>query len=168
MAAKMTRKLTKAEVEPMVNRGARAQLRIVAAKARCDATVSLTRAKMAETIAPLELEVAGAESDVVAYLLANKSEFCSKRKKTVSTPVAKYGFRKCTDTVVDDEKVVIDWARKNGYLDVIEERKPKISKAALRKRIEAGEDVPGAHVDSDFEPFWQPDKTLLDEAKKAE
>ena len=168
MAAKMIRKITGKEAEWEADKAANAKLRIVKEKAICDARVAKTKLAMAARIEPVEKSAVDAEGKVISFLLAHKGEWTSRKKKTIETTVAKMGFRKCSDTVIEDPEAVVAWARENGYTDVFEDVSPKIKKAALRKRIEAGEEVPGARVDSDFEPFCEPTKTLLDEAKKAE
>ncbi len=160
-----TRKLTTGQVVNLLARLVMAKLRIVVEKAKTDAACARLKAKMADRIQADEAFITEHKGHVFAFLLARKDAFLAKRRKTVDTEVARYGFRKCTDTVIDDPRAVLDFARENGYGDLFSETQPKISKAAVRKRIEAGEHIPGAHVDSDYEPFWDAQKGLLDQAK---
>lgn len=162
-----TRKITEAEARRKADEHARCELRIIAHKARADARIAELKADLADAIAEDEERMAELAPAVIAWLLAHKPDFCDQRKKTVDTPTAKFGFRKCSNTVIDDPDLVLRWARNNGYTDVYAETEITLSRTAIRKRIAAGEDVPGARLDTDYEPFVKPQKTLVDEAKQA-
>jgi len=163
-----TRKLTLESAQKMADDCARATLRIIAETARADARIAEQKARLAEKTAEDAALVAKLEPKVIAYLLANKDEICEERKKTLETALSKIGFRKCTDVVLEDPQLVLEFAMGAGYVDLFTKPDPKLSKPAIRKRIDAGEAIPGARLDSDFEPFVSPQKTLLDQAKRGE
>ena len=160
-----TRKLTLEKAQKMADICARAQLRIIAETARADARIAEQKAKLADKTTDDAALIAEYEPKVIAYLLANKDEICEERKKTLETALSKIGFRKCTDVVLDDPGLVLAFAISAGYEDLFTKPDPKLSKPAMRKRIQAGEKIPGARLDSDYEPFVAPQKTLLDQAK---
>lgn len=163
-----TRKLTLESAQKMADDCARAKLRIIAETARADARVADQKARLADKTAEDAALVSELEPKVIAYLLANKDTICEQRKKTFESMVAKMGFRKCSDVVWDDPEAVLKFAMQHGYTDLFTMPDPRLSKPAVRKRIASGEEVPGARLDADFEPFVSPQKTLLDQAKRGE
>ena len=168
MPAVRTRKLTQETAMKMADDVARAQLRMIAETARMDARIAEMKARLADKTADDAAVVAELEPQVIAYLLAHKHELCEQRRKTLESAIAKCGFRKCSDVVLEDPRTVLQYAMDAGYTDLVRQPEPKISKPAVRKRLRAGEDIPGARIDADYEPFVQPQKTLLDQAKQGD
>lgn len=165
MPALKTRKLTQESALQAADQCTRAALRIIAETARVDARIADLKARLAEKTAEDADLVAELEPQVVAYLLANKDTICEQRKKTIETALSKIGFRKCSDVVIDDPEAALMFAMERGYTDLFDTPEPRLSKTAIRKRLAAGEYIDGARIDEDYEPFLQPQKTLLDAAK---
>lgn len=164
-----TRKMTLEEAIAQADEYARCKLRIIAETAKTDARIAEHKARLVGKTAADAARMAELEPRIMAFLLSRKDELCAKRKKTIDTTAAKLGFRKCTDTDIQDEDAVIQFARDNGYTELYQETAAKVIKTAVRKRIErVGEEIPGAQVRTDYEPFVQPQKTLVDQAKRGE
>ena len=165
MPALKTRKLTCEAALKMADECTRAKLRIIAETARLDARIAEMKAKLADKTSEDSAIVDELEPQVVAYLLTNKQSICEQRRKTFQTALSKVGFRKCSDVVIEDASAALDYAMENGYSDLFSRPEPRLSKTAIRKRIRKGEDIPGARIDSDYEPLCEPQKTLVDQAK---
>lgn len=163
-----TRKMTREKTITEADEYSRCVLRIAVEEARTAARIADLEKSLAERTAAMRERRDELQPRVIAFLLSRKDSICAEKKKTIDTPTSKLGFRKCTDTVIEDPEAVVQFARDNGYNDLYTEPPPKLHKSAIRRRIDGGEDVPGALVRTDYEPFVQPQKTLLDRAKRGE
>ena len=85
------------------------------------------------------------EAQLEGYIMANQELFEKPRKHPVGQ-IGTYGIT--TDPAyvdITDEDAVIEYARENGYDELIQ-LKVKLDKDAVRRRIEAGETIPGADL----------------------
>jgi len=139
------------------------ELLVIAEAARRDRQVD--RARSAYTVATAEAEarLAVNRTRLNAYIMANQDEFRKPRAR--KTPKGSFGLRTVSNVAVDDEPAVIAWADDNGYTDVVT-REPKISKSAIRARLDAGESVPGVALEQGDVSFYRLAKSLVDAAKK--
>lgn len=109
-----------------------------------------------------ELRRAGREEDVLMRLFGRQLEGWAKaeiekfkgRRKSVALPAGTVGFRTNNCSLqVDDEAVVIGWARRHCPPAIVTVE--KLSRTSLRQHFESTGEVPdGAHVEPAQERFF--------------
>lgn len=166
MTAINTRGITRQAFLAAARRIVRAQLGIVVETATTKAKIAQIKEASAARTDALGDQIDEEMATALVWLMAHKDDFTERSKKTEESGAVKFGFRLCSNVVVEDEKAVLEWARANGYTDVVVEPQPSpppkvsVSLPALRARISAGETVPGAKISSDYEPFVEPTPDL--------
>lgn len=127
-------------------------LRIARLKAAIDKQIAAHKKKLAELELAHKEKIAedlaakeALEKELSAYVLANPDRFQKPRKHPVGQ-IGTYGIT--TDPAyveITGEDAVVEYARENGYDDLIL-LQVKLDKDAIRRRIEAGEIIPGADL----------------------
>lgn len=67
--------------------------------------------------------------------------------ESLKTPRVAISYRNTPVVKVDDEAGFVDWARQNGE-QYLRYKEPEINKTALKKALDSGENVPGAHIET--------------------
>jgi phage host-nuclease inhibitor protein Gam len=80
-----------------------------------------------------------------AYIGAHKDEF--QKPRTVKTEFGEFGLRTVTELLMKDKEAVLQALMEAGYQDCVETVHSPV-KDAIRKRLEAGEVIPGAVINS--------------------
>ena len=127
-------------------------LRIARLKAAIDKETAVHKKKLADLELAHKEKISGSmaekealEKELAAYIMANPDRFEKPRKHPVGQ-IGTYGIT--TDPAYVDitgEDAVIEYARENGCDDLIL-LQVNLDKDAIRKRIEAGETIPGADL----------------------
>jgi len=158
-------------VDAEARKAVRADLRIMAEKAKCARQVADIKDGTAKRIEELEAKRDGHRRKATVFLLARKPEILKQHCKTETVGSVYAGFRLCSNVEILDEAAVIAWADETGCEDVVVREPapppppPKVSKAALRKHLKAGRKIPGARILSDYEPFVEAISELKEKAR---
>lgn len=112
----------------------------------------------------MKAEIAALKELIVPWVAANPGEFGKSRK--VKTELGSFGYQTVTDTVIEDDVVVLDHCMENGYDDCVATQH-KLIKPALRKRVEAGETIPGVVIRNGDTVVCNVSKTLIAKARAA-
>lgn len=131
------------QAEEFMERIFRSRLSILRREAAAEAQIAEIREQVrldnAQATAALHLH----EARLSALILAHADEFERPRNRTCRWGT--YGLRTSTRLEIADEEALLAWARENGYDDVIRVAE-SVVKPAVKRRIEAGEAVPGAEL----------------------
>ena len=142
---------------------AQATLRMERRAAGAEVRIAAIKDKLAlDNHADAEVR-AVAEASLSAFILAHRDMF--KRPRQVATEFGRFGLRDATRLEVDDAEALVEALMDLGYEDCIETRR-SLAKAAIRKRIEGGELIPGARILSGDLATYTVDKALMDQARE--
>jgi hypothetical protein len=174
MTAEATRKITRERFLALCQTVVGADIEIILEQARLGLRLKKAKDKSAEKVEALANERKATMAEALLALLCMKDDMTSRRKKTEEVGSVYFGFRKCSSVEVSDEAALRAWAKDAGASDVLVMPPPPpppvatISKTALRARLDAGEEIPGVAISTDYEPFIEPVKALKDLAKKGQ
>lgn len=107
------------------------------------------------------LLVAG-EDMLARFIEQHKDLFADPRK--VKTSMGSFGLQAVSELVIDNPVILGRYLVKNKIKDCFELAFQTIKKA-IRKRLEAGEKMPGARIVSGDTAVYKVDKTLVDQAR---
>lgn len=110
-------------------------------KAVSEDRIAKEKAKTEATNAPDEARMKELEGAIGRFVLANRTDFV--RPKQRPTDFGKFGLQHSTRIEVQDVETVLTHARDQGYTDMINV-KETLNRAALKRRLDAGENIPGA------------------------
>ena len=108
---------------------------------------------------------AAREEQCLMYLFGRQIELWAKteieqkkgKRKSLSLPAGVVGFRSIAPSLqVDDEKLVLEWARSSCPTAVTTLTVEKLSRSVLKDRFEASGEIPndGAHIERGGERFY--------------
>lgn len=136
----------------LASKAARYEKAIAAAKSRFEAETAGDRALIAER-----------EQQLTAFILANRELFKSPR--AVRTEFGEFGLRLANNKLaVADEAAAIQFALDNGYDDLVETVRTLL-KDAVKKRLAAGEQIPGCQIPKGDMAFYKVARSLLEAAR---
>lgn len=131
------------QAEELMQRIFYCRLAILRREAAAEAQIAEIREQVrldtAQATAALHLH----EARLSALILAHADEFERPRNRTCCWGT--YGLRTSTRLEIADEEALLAWARENGYDDVIRIAET-VARDAVKRRINAGETVPGANL----------------------
>lgn len=141
--------------------------------AHCACRLAITKAKKAKRLTEIESEFAeklAADEQEAELLTLKLKEFCRanphlfEKPRKVKTPFGEFGLQAVSDLAVENQEVLIQTLLDRAYEDCLK-RETRVIKDAVRARIEAGEEIPGATVrHSDNDPVVKVAPKLLKEA----
>ena len=138
-----SRDLTMTDAEQLLEDIAHATVRV----AKTEAAVKLRIAKLQtelEALTTLDRKVVESKAAQLAlYIEAHPEQFSSPRMHR--TDFGEFGLRKVSDIYVSDREALLATLLGNGYTDCIRTRHTAV-KAALKKRLAAGEAIPGCEL----------------------
>lgn len=144
---------------------AMAQIRVAVARARAEKAVADLKARLAESTLGDSSEIATMGEQLAAWILANKPLFEKRRK--VQTDFGSFGLQTVSDLLIADEPALIEHILEQGYDDCLKVARTPV-KAAIRARIEAGEQMPGCAVRSGDTAVYAVTRSIIDgEVKEA-
>lgn len=121
-----------------------ARLEILRREAAAEKQISEIREQLALDTTKARQYVELAEAKLSAFVHAHRDDFQKPRMRT--TPWGKYGLRTSTRLIIEDAEALIEYAKDNGYPDLIKVSE-SIVKDAVTRRIAAGHVVPGASIE---------------------
>lgn len=138
------------------------EIQVIKFVATREKRVADIKSECEETIKPLADEIEEKGMLLQQFIKNNPNRF--KKPKARITPFGKYGVRKVSNTEIEDEQAVIEYAKENRLpLFSITE---KVDKKAVKAAIEGGKEIPGAEFKEGSESFYKVEKKLLDAAKQ--
>ena len=106
----------------------------------------------------------GAYGDLLAHFIEqHKNLFADPRK--IKTSMGSFGLQAVSELAIDQPDRIEQYLLDAGYEDCYETVR-KLIKPAIKKRIEAGEKMPGAKIVSGDTAVYKVDKTLIDQARE--
>lgn len=130
-----------------------------------DARVKLRLAKIKADHDSATAELRGGieqeKSALATFITAHQEQFVKPRK--VKTDFGTFGLETETELVITDEEAMINELRERGYQDCLETVWKPV-KTAIRKRIEAGEIIPGCQVNTGDTAVCRVSSDILKEA----
>lgn len=109
---------------------------------------------------PLRAEIAELETQLLAFISANRHLFKSPRK--IKTSLGAFGLQKASELVVADPEGLATFLFENGYSECVK-TVTKLLAPAIRTRVEDGEKLPGCHIKSGDTAVYNVTKTLIEE-----
>jgi len=159
------RSLTMADAERLHEAITTAKLRIERRAARANVVIQREKSRVAADTVGDAATIALLEPQLLAFIATHEEQF--EKPKQHVTPSGKFGLRKVTDTVIDDEGAFVAWAALNGRDDLIEVVKSP-AKNAIRARLQDEEDLPHCELRTGNVATYSIDRALLAEARDAE
>jgi phage host-nuclease inhibitor protein Gam len=156
-----TRLMTLEGAKQCLEQIAHAECRIASKRARYEKTIAAAKSRCEAETADDTRHIQDREQLLTAFILGHAELFTKPR--AVKTEFGSFGLRTVSNVEVYDEEALLQLAADNGYGDVVETVR-RLRKDAVRKRLEAGEDLPGARVSRGEEAFYKIDKSLLESA----
>ena len=136
-----------------------ARLYILRMEAEAEKDIDLTRQSLALATAETRTTLAVKEAQLNAYILRHPDEFARPRMR--KTPWGTYGLRSSTRTVIENEAALIEWAKENGHMDLVQTVE-KIAQKAVAKRIKSGQEIPGARSETGETAEYKLDTAALE------
>ncbi len=99
------------------------------------------------------------ETELKTFVLGHQELFSKPRKH--KTPFGAFGLQKATEVAVEDDQLLIDFAKDRGH-DELYRVSEKVIKPAVRKRLERGEDLPGCSLSTGDTMGYKLAKALLE------
>ena len=135
------------------------RLAILRLEAAAEKQISELRDQLALNTAQDRQRLELAEARLSAFIHAHKDAFSKPRMR--QTPWGKYGMRTSTRLEISDPAALLQWAKDNGYADLFKVEETLV-KPAVTKRLQAGELVPGADLDTSETPEYKLDTAALE------
>ena len=115
-------------------------------------------AELAEKTAAMRKHLDDYLEHIKTFILANTALFKKPRKR--STEFGDFGLQASTQVVISDEHALIEHLQEQGYDDCVKVvRKPQ--KPAIKKRLKAGEQMPGVSLVTGDCAFAEPAKDFV-------
>lgn len=139
---------------------ARCVIALRAKDAACEKRIAEIKARHNEIADPLRAEIAELETQLLAFISANRKLFQSPRK--VKTSLGAFGLQKVSELVVADPEGLATFLFENGYSECVK-TVTKLLAPAIRTRVEDGENLPGCHIKTGDTAVYSVTKTLHEE-----
>jgi len=138
--------------------------RLAVSDARYERNQAQSLAEHREATAPRRLAVETMRGELAAYIAGHRSEFEDPR--TVKTELGEFGLRTVTEVLITDFQTLMATLHERGYTECFEVVERPL-KPALAKRLKAGEELPGAALNTGDTVVCKVSKALLDEARES-
>jgi len=160
-----TRLLTLDDARATLEALAHCEVRIAQVNARAEKKINEIKSAAETALAPERDLKSQLEQKLTAFILNNRGLF--EKKRSQETSFGTFGLRKAANTLtVEDAETVIQWALDQGYDDLVETTRVLV-KDAVKRRLAAGEQVPGCSIPVGDFAFYKVAKALLDEARES-
>jgi len=160
-----TRLLTLDDARATLEALAHCEVRMAAANAKAEKRINEIKSSAESAIAQDRDLKAKLEQKLTAFIMCNQGMF--EKPRAQKTAFGEFGLRKAANTLtVEDAEAVIQWALDNGYSDIVETTRVLV-KDAIKRRLAAGEQVPGCAIPVGDFAFYKVAKALLDEARES-
>ncbi len=157
--------LTLDSATELFNRLARAVLALEAKDAACERRLADLKLIHERQTAELREAIQADSAKLTAFIEANRHLFKDPRK--VKTSLGAFGLQAASELLVNNQEALLNAIMENGYDDCVKVVRTLI-KPAIRKRIDAGEKLPGAAVRSGDTAVYAVDRALIDKARKGQ
>lgn len=157
-----TRTLTLADAKAILEQLAHCDCKIASEQTRTEKRIAALKSECElRTAADRHLRDA-LEAKLTAFILSHQDQF--QKPRAVRTDFGEFGLRAVTDKlVVANDDDVIAWAREQGYTDLLQEITVLV-RDAVKKRLKAGEVVPGCSLPQGERAYYKVAKSMLDAA----
>lgn len=136
--------MTATDAAAMLDRYAALFVDVQKRNAKTAKAVAKLQESGAAEVAPSISEMKEIELELAIFARENQVLFADKRK--LKTAMATLGLQRTSETLVADAEALIAWAKKMGYDDLFKSTE-SVVKAACKKRLDAGQELPGVSKD---------------------
>lgn len=147
----------------LFNRLAKSVLTLEAKNASFERRIADLKTTHEHITAELKASIQDDAAELTAFIDANRHLFASPRK--VQTSLGAFGLQKVSDLVVLDQEALLTALFERGYDDCFKTTRSAI-KPAIRKRIAAGESLPGAAIREGDTAVYTVDRALINQARE--
>ena len=119
-------------------------MRILREEAKRESQVQRAKAACDQATADDHALIAELETRLTTFILSHQDLFQRPRKHR--TTFGEFGLEKATRTHIGDADALMDHARNMGYTDLIRVKETP-NKAAVTKRLKAGEKLPNCRIE---------------------
>ena len=113
--------------------------------ARLNKRIAEAKAAFVEDSADLVAEKESLSAQISSFITDHRDAFVKPR--TRKTQFGEYGLRTVSEVVIEDEDALVDLLMDRGYVECVEVLH-KLQRPAIKKRLEAGESLTGARVNT--------------------
>ncbi len=153
--------LTLDDAKALMGEIAAQECAIIAHTTRAQRRIDQIKSDLDCSINAHQAEALAARERLSEYILAHRELFQNPRK--IKCAHGEFGLQTVTDLIIEDEPTLINALMEHGYDDCfISTAKPV--KKAIRKRLEAGEGIPGAVIRTGDTAVAVVNRDLLDQA----
>lgn len=157
-----TREMTLDDAKAIFSDIARHDLEIEKRNAALEVRIAKLKAEHEAGLATTVMARDALAHRLTTYIMSHQDLFT--RPRAVSTDFGRFGLRKLSNVAIASRKQLVDFALKHGHADLVKTTHTP-QKGAIRRRLKAGEAIPGAELIEGQEAFYAVDKALVDEAQ---
>ena len=136
--------------------------RLTAESARLEVAIAKAKSAFRDRTADDRILQARLEAFLLAYIGAHPDQF--EKPRSIKTEFGEFGLRSVSDRLeVADEAAAIAWAGEHGHTDCLRQV-TVLDRDAVKRRIKAGQAVPGCSLPSGERAYYKVAKALLEAA----